>query len=206
MASGRLLRVLVGGVVGLAAAAGIAWFQLDHAGLLDTEAPGTVTAAPIGGPFRLTAHDGRTVTDEDFRGEFLLVYFGFTYCPDVCPTSLYTISQALDRLGPAAERVRPLFITIDPERDTPELMANYVALFHERMIGLTGSREDINAVAKAYRAYHAKVPGEDGGPYLMDHSTFTYLMGPDGKFLTVFSHGIEIETLAEQLRRYLPQT
>ena len=155
----------------------------------------------IGGPFTLTDHDGRAVTDADFHGRYMLVYFGYTYCPDVCPTSLQVMTDALDLLGAKADAVTPVLITIDPERDTAELLRDYVANFHPRTVGLTGTPEQIAAVAKAYRVYYAKA--EQEGTYLMDHSSIVYLMGKDGKFLTHFSHNTPADKMAEGIRRHL---
>lgn len=150
----------------------------------------------LGGPFTLVDHTGRTVTERDFAGRPLLVYFGFTYCPDVCPTELGTIAAALDAMGPAGERVTPVFISIDPERDTPEAMADYVSRFHPRMIGLTGSAEQVAAAARAYRVYYAKVRPRDSTDYLMDHSSFIYFVGPDGRVRSLFRPETTPEAIA----------
>lgn len=159
----------------------------------------------VGGPFDLVSHEGRTVTDADYRGRLMLVFFGFTYCPDVCPTGLTAIAQAIDLLGPDAVNVAPLFITVDPERDTPEQLREYVRHFHPRLIGLTGAPEKIAAAAKAYRVYYAKArsPGAPPDEYTMDHTSIVYLMDRDGKFLAHFSHGTEPRTIAERVRAHL---
>lgn len=162
-----------------------------------------VTAAPaIGGPFTLTDQDGNTVTDADFRGRYMLIYFGFTYCPDICPTTLTTIAEALELAGDQAEAVVPILITIDPQRDTPEQLKMYVSHFSPRFVALTGTPEQIADVAKAYRVYYAKAPQPDGDEdaYTMDHSTITYLMGPDGAYVRHFGHATTAEQMAEQLR------
>lgn len=166
--------------------------------------PAPVARPAVGGPFALTDTQGRAVTDADFRGRFTLVYFGFTYCPDVCPTSLTYIAQALDRLGPDADKVVPVFITVDPERDTPEQLKEYVRHFHPRLVGLTGTREQVAAAAKAYRVYFAKaqVQGAPQGDYTMDHTSIIYLMGRDGKFLAHFSHGTEPDAIAARVRAF----
>lgn len=157
--------------------------------------------ALVGGPFTLTNQDGKRVSDQDFRGKYMLIFFGFTYCPDVCPSELQVMSAALDQLGSEADKIQPIFISIDPARDTPEAMKIYVSNFHPRMVGLTGSAEDIAAVAKAYRVYYAKAKGSENSPdYLMDHSTILYLMGPDGKFVKHFTYGTEVKGLADGLR------
>ena len=155
----------------------------------------------IGGPFSLTDHNGQAVTDQTYAGQYLLVFFGYTFCPDVCPTTLTTLSNTMDILGEAAARVTPIFISVDTERDTPEQLKEYVSYFHPRIVALTGTDEQIKAVAKAYRVFYAKAREnkEDPGDYLVDHSSITYLMGPDGAFIEHFSHGTEPEKIAERL-------
>lgn len=192
----RFLRIALASLVGLALAAGIAWWQVQHA----THQVET-SAAAVGGPFRLTDHTGKAVSDADFRGRYMLIYFGYTFCPDVCPTELSTMAAAMDKLGPDADRVQPLFVTIDPERDTVAHMADYVPLFHPRLVGLTGTPDEIRAVAREFRVYAAKAPGSSGEAYLMDHSSFVYLMGPDGKFVAVFPGGTGPEKMAGDIRK-----
>jgi protein SCO1/2 len=161
----------------------------------------------IGGAFALTDQFGKTRTDAEFHGQFLLVFFGFTHCPDICPVELQTMSDALDRLGKAADRVTPLFITVDPARDTPDVLRQYVANFHPRLVALTGSVADIAAVAKAYRVFYAKATGgtasDKDADYIMNHSAFVYVMGPDGRFVTHFDPGTTAETMAADLRNLL---
>lgn len=178
------------------------WFTRTEPGADLGDGSGPAPAVDIGGAFSLTTHDGKRVTDRDFRGRWLLVFFGYTFCPDVCPTALGTVAVVMDELGPLAERVQPLFITVDPERDTPEVLAEYVAQFHPRIIGLTGTPEEIAQVAKAYRAFYRKVvpEGSDQADYLMDHSAYLYLMGPDGSFVRVFSHTQAPEEIAGGIR------
>ena len=154
----------------------------------------------VGGPFTLTAHTGERMTDAAFRGDYMLVVFGFTHCADVCPAELQVITAALDALGPEAERIQPLFITIDPERDTPAHLAEYMGYFHPRLIGLTGTPEEIASVAKAYHVWYEKVEEDGATDYMMDHTSITYLMGPDGKFIQHFSFGTSADDLAEALR------
>jgi cytochrome oxidase Cu insertion factor (SCO1/SenC/PrrC family) len=155
----------------------------------------------VGGPFTLTAHTGERITDETFRGDYMLVVFGFTHCADVCPAELQVMTAALDELGTEAQRIQPLFITIDPERDTPAHLAEYMGYFHPRLIGLTGTPEEIAAVARAYHVWYEKVEDEEGSAdYVMDHTSITYLMGPDGKFIQHFSFGTSAEDMAEALR------
>ncbi|WP_198373701.1 SCO family protein [Roseomonas rosulenta] len=157
----------------------------------------------LGGPFTLVDQTGRTVTERDFAGRPMLVYFGFTYCPDVCPTELGTIAAALDAMGPAGERVTPVFITIDPERDTPAAMADYVSRFHPRMVGLTGSAEQVAQAARAYRVYYAKVRPRDSSDYLMDHSSFIYFVGPDGRVRSLFRPETTPEAIAAAITSQL---
>jgi protein SCO1/2 len=166
----------------------------------------------VGGHFSLIDQHGRAVTEETYSGRWMLVYFGYTSCPDVCPTELQNISAALDRLGPDAVRIVPLFVTVDPERDTPGVLADYTKLFDDRLIGLTGRPEQIAAMAKAYRVYYAKAPtkkevtANDAGRYQMDHSSFVYLMGPDGKFRGLFRPGTSPQELAEAIRDRMATT
>lgn len=161
----------------------------------------------FGGPFTLVDHKGRERTDKDFRGRYLLVYFGYTFCPVICPTGLQTIGQALDLLGKPAERVQPVFISVDPGRDKPEVLKDYVGQFHPRLIGLTGSEKQVHDVAKAYRVFRAKVPLPDmpKDEYLVSHTPNTFLMGPDGEFVTLFPHGTEAETMAKSISRRLAE-
>ena len=153
--------------------------------------------ALVGGPFTLTDQHGVEVTEQDFAGRYMLIYFGYTYCPDFCPMSLANMTQALDLLPPEeAEQVVPVFITVDPERDTVEQLAEYAPLFHPRLVALTGSLEQVKQAAKAYRVYFSKADNGDSDAYLMDHSTFIYLMGPDGAYVRHFSHSATPEEIA----------
>jgi cytochrome oxidase Cu insertion factor (SCO1/SenC/PrrC family) len=140
----------------------------------------------LGGPFSLTNQAGQPVTERDYAGRWMLVYFGYSFCPDVCPTELGTMAAALDALGPAAERVTPVFVTVDPQRDTPAALADYVARFHPRLQGLTGTPEQVAEVARRYRVYYARAQRPDMTDYLMDHSSFIYLVGPDGRVRSLF--------------------
>ncbi len=161
-------------------------------------------AGRFGGPFDLVASHGRRFTDRDFRGRFMLIYFGYTRCPDVCPVDLLTMSQALNLLGPDAERIQPLFITVDPARDTPELLADYVSSFHPRLLGLGGDDKAIADVVRAYKVHRVKyIPASDPTNYGVDHSSLAYLMGPDGQFRTIIPHGGTPERMAEIVRTYL---
>jgi len=165
--------------------------------------------AAIGGPFRLTDNTGKTVTDKTYAGKYMLVYFGYTYCPDTCPTDLTLMSRAMDRLGKDASRVQPLFITVDPERDTVQEMADYVSHFGSSLVGLTGTPEEIASVAKAYRVFYQKVDrhddggdggNSDGSDYLMNHSSFIYLMGTDGSYIDNFAAGTTPQEMADRIR------
>ncbi len=155
----------------------------------------------IGGPFSLTDQTGKHVTQADYAGKYMLIYFGFTFCPDVCPTELQVMSGALSALGAEGARVQPIFITIDPERDTTEVMANYVKQFDPRLIGLSGTAAQTAAIAKEYRVYYEKVKDDDSSAdYTMDHSSIVYLMGPDGGFLTFFPPGTSPEKMAAKIK------
>jgi cytochrome oxidase Cu insertion factor (SCO1/SenC/PrrC family) len=159
---------------------------------------------PVGGPFALTDQTGRERTDRDFRGRLMLVYFGFTYCPDVCPTDLQAIALALDKLGTDADSVQPIFITVDPERDTAAHLADYVPLFHPRLIGLTGSADAIRKAADAYKVYYARVPLKDGD-YTVDHTAYIYLMDRDGNYLGFFPPGTSADRMVEIIRPLLAE-
>ncbi len=165
-----------------------AMFTLAACGTGSTEAP-PLAGARIGGLFTLTDQDGKNVTDADFAGKYRIVYFGYTYCPDVCPTDLTKIGAALrtlDKQAPrTAQKIVPLFITVDPERDGPAQLKQYVGNFHPRLVGLTGSPQAIAQVAKAYAVAYMKQPTPSG--YLMGHTEVAYLMGPDGKPITSLS-------------------
>jgi cytochrome oxidase Cu insertion factor (SCO1/SenC/PrrC family) len=160
--------------------------------------------SPVGGPFDLIDHVGRRRTDLEFRGKFLLLYFGYCYCPDVCPTDLMAISDAMDLLGVASGKIQPIFITVDPERDTVEHLADYVTAFHPSLIGLTGTPEQIRKLALAYKVYYAKVEAPDGSDYAIEHTGFIYLIGRDGRYLGFFPPNTSAERLAEIIRQQLP--
>lgn len=161
--------------------------------------------AEIGGPFTLVDHNGRAVADADFRGRHMLVFFGYSYCPDVCPLELQTVGQAMDLLGDEAKEVVPIFVSVDPQRDTPEHLKGYVPAFHPRIVGLTGSPEQVAAAAKAYKVYYRKAPGTEPGTedYLVDHTAFTYLMGPDGAFLHFFRPQTDPTEMAKKIAAFI---
>jgi len=196
MSNRRVLLLLAAFVIGAMAIVGGALALLPRA-----SAPVT-TAAAIGGPFELVDQDGQSVTQETFLGEPVLVFFGFTHCPDVCPTTLFEMSQLFEELGPDARKVAGLFITVDPERDTPEAMKSYLGSFHPSIQGLSGTPEQVAAVIRAYRAYAKKVPTSDGD-YTMDHTAIVYLMGKDGEFIAPFNLKRPPAEAAADLRRYL---
>jgi cytochrome oxidase Cu insertion factor (SCO1/SenC/PrrC family) len=156
----------------------------------------------VGGPFTLTDHTGKQRSDTEFRGKLMIVYFGYTYCPDVCPTDLMAIKQALDALGPTADGVQPVFITIDPERDT-KVLAEYVSAFHHSLVGFTGSLDEIRKVANAYKAFYVKVQDERSGEYSMDHAGVIYLMGRHGEYLGFMPPQTNPDRLTEVLRKHL---
>lgn len=207
----RIMALAVAILAAVVAAGGLAFM------FLPVMAPNQQQAASsqgpvIGGPFELVDDTGKAVTDEDFRGDFLLVFFGFTHCPDVCPTTLGEIAATLDRLGPQAGRVQPLFISVDPARDTPAGLREYIKAFDPRIVGLTGTPEQIKAVTKDYGVYYAKADGSDGsggtsdGTYSVNHSSITYLMGPDGAYLRTFSYGTSPEKMAEAIAAQIAES
>lgn len=186
----RLLLLAPAGLLGAGLLSAAGWTALRREG----------DASQVGGPFRLRAADGRDVTDAEFRGRWMLVYFGYTHCPDACPTALQDMANALDSLGPEAKRkVAVLFITVDPERDTPAVMRDYVTAFDAPITGLSGTPEQVAAAAKAYRVYYAKHP-KAGGEYDMDHSSVIYVMDPRGRFAANFTHETAPDAMAAKLR------
>ena len=192
----RIILILSAFVVGLALAFGVITLIADRG-------VGPVTqASAVGGPFRLIDGNGKVVTDKDMKGKPFLVFFGFTHCPDVCPTTLFEVSEIFRRLGPDADKAAALFITVDPERDTPAVMKDYLANFDPHLRGLTGETQAVEAVLKAYRVYHKKVP-LDGGGYTMDHTALVYLMDKEGKFVAPFNVKRGADAAAAELRKYL---
>lgn len=165
----------------------------------------TIGTALIGGPFSLINQNGDTVTDQDFRGRYMLVFFGYTNCPDVCPAELQVIAAAMDGLTPKEKKkVVPIFITLDPDRDTPGVLKVYLANFGPEFVGLTGTATQIATVAAEYKVqYHFNRKGENLEDYTIDHSTILYLMGPDGKYLDHFNYGAGSSQIVAALKRYL---
>jgi protein SCO1/2 len=164
--------------------------------------PAPVAVSTVGGPFKLVDQNNKPITEQDFKGEPFLVFFGFTHCPDVCPTTLFEVSEILRALGPDAKNLRALFVTVDPERDTPAVLKDYLASFDPRIIGVTGDVDAIAAAEKSYRVYAKKVP-TDGGGYTMDHTAIVYLMNKDGRFVAPFNMKRRPEEAAAELKRYL---
>ena len=161
-----------------------------------------MAGSSIGGPFKLVDQNGKPITDVDIKGRPYLVFFGYTHCPDVCPTTLFEVSEVMRALGKDADRTGALFITVDPERDTPAVLKDYLSSFDPRIIGVTGDGTAVAAAEKAYRVYAKKVP-IDGGGYTMDHTAIVYLMNKDGRFVTPFNLKRRPEESAADLKRYL---
>jgi cytochrome oxidase Cu insertion factor (SCO1/SenC/PrrC family) len=185
---------------------GVAIGYAVQQGLFPANAPQTRSfgEALIGGPFSLVDQDGNRRTDADFRGKLMLVNFGYTNCPDICPLGLALLAETLERLGPDAAQLQPIFITVDPARDTAPVLKDYIAHFSDRIVGLTGTKEEIAAAAKAYRVYY-KVHGDPATDpnYPVDHSGFIYLMDRNGKFVTHFMHDTPVERVVEGVRKAL---
>jgi protein SCO1/2 len=191
------LRFALWGVVALAViAAGGLWAWRSWGPTVTAAVEGE---ALVGGPFELVNGAGETVTQADFAGRPFVIFFGFTHCPDICPTSLFEMAQWIDELGPAAQELRFAFVTVDPERDTPAVMRDYVAAFSERIIPLTGTPAQVDRVLDAYRVYAKKVP-LDGDGYTMDHSAFVYLMDADGRYEAHITYGEESERALAKLQ------
>ena len=168
---------------------------------------GSATAAPsaIGGPFKLASSKGGVLTDQDLKGAPFAIFFGFTHCPEICPTSLWEMSESLKRLGPEADKLKVLFVTVDPERDTPEMLARYLQSFDPRIIGLSGSQKEMEAAAKAYRVYWRKVPTSDGD-YTMDHTALIYLMDSKGAYDGFIAYKDDEATRDRKLRELLAKS
>lgn len=192
-------------VTALALVSAIVYTRFDHAERSPTavSAPG-LPQVQIGGPFSLIDHNGQTVTEKTYAGKFMLLFFGYTYCPDVCPTDLAIISDAMDQLpANVKDQIQPIFISVDTDRDSPAILKEFVPLFHPKLVGLTGSKENIAKTARLYRAYYAKAGDPNAKEdYLVDHSATTYLMAPDGSFLTTFSHAMAPEEMAAGIKKF----
>ena len=194
--TGRLLLALGAFVAGLMLFSAVIFIVTGRG-----PAPIAMPSA-VGGPFKLVDQNSNPITDQDLKGHPFLVFFGFTHCPDVCPTTLFEVSEILRALGPDAKDVRALFVTVDPERDTPKVLKDYLSSFDPRVIGATGDEGAIAAVEKAYRVYAKKVP-VDGGGYTMDHTAIVYLMNKDGRFVAPFNMKRRPQEAATDLKRYL---
>ena len=181
-----------------------AWLNLSHYDPPEN-APvgGMVVNVDIGGPFYLTDHTGAQFTDAELAGDYALVYFGYTFCPDICPTELGQIAEAIDLMGPDGARVRPVMITIDPLRDTPEVLSEYVPLFHERLVGLTGTEDEVREVATNYRVFFKRSDDPNYTYYLMDHTSFVYLLAPTGEIASMFRYGTPPEDIAATIRQHM---
>jgi protein SCO1/2 len=198
MAARSIVIGIAGAALGLAAT--IALLPDVRERLLPSVGQRVTGKALIGGAFTLTDNTGKRVTDQDFRGKYTLVFFGFTSCPDICPAGLQLMAGALEKLGTKAQRITPIFISVDPQRDTPEKLAAYVKNFDPRLVGLTGTPEEIAAVAKAYKVYYAKVPSKERpDDYTMDHTSIIYVMDPKGEFVTHFTPSTSVDDMAAKL-------
>ncbi|MDF1748716.1 MAG: SCO family protein [Alphaproteobacteria bacterium] len=206
-----IIGVMLAALAAIGLAALVAWNQLAGTGHEQgVSRSGEALVAPgitVGGSFELINQDGEKVTQDSFPGQYMLIYFGYSSCPDVCPTELSSIAAAMDLVAekkPAiAAQVTPVFITIDPARDTPAMMKDYVAAFHPRLVGLTGSEGAIADIARKFRVFYSKGTEIEGGFYLMNHSGYVYFMAPDGSFVTMFHGGSAPETMAEAITRYV---
>lgn len=191
-------------LVGLLIGAGAALYVVGRDGPNLGPSEGSVTSgkALIGGPFTLTDHTGKRVTEKDFLGRYTLLFFGYTHCPDICPSALQVIAAALEKLGDKGKAVTPVFVTLDPERDTPEKLASYIQSFDKTFTGLTGSKEEVAAAAKAYRIYYEVIPDDKiAGEYAIDHAAIIYLMGKDGQFVTHIPHTTNVDQVVDVLNK-----
>lgn len=196
-------------IIGLAAVAGLI-LALSAAMIQkrephDPNALIAVTSDAFGGPFTLTDHNGKVVTEKDFTGKYRLIYFGFTYCPAICPTELQKITAALNTLGEKGKVIQPIFVTVDPGRDTPEKMKGYVSSFHPSLIGLSGTQGQIDGVLKEYKIYAARVQDPAITEYTMDHSSLIYFMAPDDRLLRIFKMDDTAQSMADTISRWLDQ-
>ncbi len=201
--------LIIGVVVAAALTIGLLiWLGQKGGGNTDTASGGDL----IGGSFTLVDQNGRAFTDKDLRGKYALIYFGYTHCPDVCPTTLQAMTDALDQLGALADRIQPVMISVDPERDTPTQLKDYLSNFRKGFIGLTGTPEQVRQAAQAFRVFYRKVLADKGeadkaesGDYLMDHSSIIYLMDPDGRYVDHFPSSIDADRLAAGIRKAIAE-
>lgn len=194
----------IGFAVGLFAILGVVQTQKSYKAIaVSQDIPGDIAGLPtIGGAFQLVDKDGKVWKDKDFKDKPMLVYFGYTYCPDICPTALYHMTQAMEELG-GAKAVQPIFITIDPHRDTSSLLQTYTQNFHKDFVMLTGSQSDVDQALKAYRVHAARTSEEEGDDYLMDHSSLIYFMDKEGKYRAHFNHQTPPSEIVERVRLYI---
>ncbi len=184
-------------LAGVVLLAGMLWFTTQQVKVQQAR------VANLGGSFQLVDQDGRPFTRENLKGKFTLLYFGYTYCPDVCPTGLSIIAEALEQLGEPRRNVRVVMVTVDPERDTPEVLKDYMSNFGPEFIGLTGTPEQIRQMAKNWRAFYRKVPGTDAESYTMDHSANTFLLDTNGNYIHHFAYGSPPDQMAKVLRQVI---
>lgn len=200
-----VMIALLAGLAAIGVATLTAWFQVSDKSETDTSM--VLPTVKIGGPFELMDHTNKLVTQADFMNQYTLIYFGYTYCPDVCPTELTIMTTTLDELADKdpklAEKITPIFITVDPKRDTVDVMAEYVDNFHPRMVGLTGNSSQTALAAKAYRVFYALGDPDEDGDYPVDHSSFLYFMGPGGAYRTMFKHNSNPLQVAKTLKSIL---
>ncbi|MEQ1718689.1 MAG: SCO family protein [Hyphomicrobium sp.] len=199
----RLPALAIGGLIAGALLA-LAYVSLSPHRMPPGDTSVQTGKALVGGPFTLTDQTGKRVTEKDFLGKYMLVFFGFTHCPDICPSALQVMSAALEKLGDKARDITPVFVSLDAERDTPEKLADYIQSFDKRFVGLTGSKEEVAAVAKVYRVYYQIVPDDKvAGDYTIDHAAIIYLMGKDGQFVTHIPHTNSVEQVVAVLSKAL---
>lgn len=202
----RLIRTAILACIGLVIGGVIAYTQIqaEQGNAEQSKPAASMAGINLGGPFELVNDSGETVTEANYDGQYKLIYFGFTYCPAICPTELQKITQVLNALDDeTAAKIQPLFITVDPERDTVDVMHEYVSLFHPRLIGLTGSLDQVEAIKKSYRVFATKVESEDMSDYTVDHSSFIYLMSPDNKPLSIYRMKDDADYMEGDIRKIL---
>lgn len=203
----RIIRTLILAAIGLVIGGGISYMQIQKEQSLLQRGPKTSVAMPgiaLGGPFTLVNQSGENVTEKNFEGDYKLIYFGFTYCPAICPTELQKISQVMKSVSEEdAARIQPLFITLDPERDTVDVMREYVALFHPKLVGLTGTVAQIEDVKASYKVFSSRVETEEGNDYSVDHSSFIYFMSPEGTVLGIYRMEDDADFITNEVRDLL---
>lgn len=204
MTKSRFIRLFFSILIGVGLAVAITAYQIKNDGGASSSRSGVV-AKNFGGDFTLTNHSGETVTQDDFKNQYRLIYFGFTYCPAICPTELQRIAKTLKELGEDGKDIQPIFITVDPERDTVQVMKEYIELFDPRLIGLTGTLEQITAAKKGYKIYAQKVKTEEMNDYTMDHSSFIYFMGPDESLIQIFKADDKIDDMVNVIRKNIKE-